>query len=395
MTLDILETDRSATAQSAGPAKTGVALMFFMHGILTGGWVPHIPLAKQELGVGTGVFGWLLLAMAAGAVAAMPVAGAMINRFGSAAVCRASGVLFCIGLVLPVWASTPIGLAVALALFGAAQGSFDVAMNAHGIAVEGRLKRAVMSSFHGWFSVGAAIGAAIGSWLIAAIGEVPHAAATAAAALALLALASVRLLPAAVDQGLSGSHFGWPTRATVGLGALCFLALMIEGAMLDWTAIHLRSSLGAPVAIAGWGFAAFSTGMAVTRFLGDGLRMRFGAVRLVGGSAAALALSLAIAIALPVPLLAIAAFAIAGLAIGNLAPVLFAGGARLEPDAPGRGIAAVTTMGYTGFLVGPPLIGMVAEPLGLQLALGITVLGAAVIALGARAARASDDFSTR
>ncbi|MEJ1161701.1 MFS transporter [Prosthecomicrobium sp. N25] len=376
----------------AKPARVGCALLFMIQGLVSGGWVPHIPLAKAEIGVGTGVFGWILLAAAGGAVAAMPVAGALINRFGSAAVNRVAGVFFCLSFLLPILAATPITLAIGLALFGAGIGVFDVAMNAHGIAVEREARRAIMSSFHGWYSVGAAAGAGLGSVAVALVGETAHALATAAGTLGLLAYAAPRLLPAAADRGLSGSHFGWPTRATVGLGALCFLALMIEGAMLDWTAIHLSTNLGASVALAGWGFAAFQTGMAVTRFLGDGLRMRFGSVRLVGVSASGLSISLAAAIALPWPAVAVLAFGVAGLAIGNLAPVLFAGGARLEPDAPGRGIAAVTTMGYTGFLVGPPTIGMLAEATGLRLALGVTVLGAVVIALGAKAAKASDSF---
>jgi hypothetical protein len=128
----------------------------------------------------------------------------------------------------------------------------------------------------------------------------------------------------------------------------------------------------------------------VTRFAGDALRLRFGAVRLVGWSAVALAGGLALVVAGPEPVLAIAAFAVAGLGVGNIAPVLFAGGGRAEPGAPGRGIAAVTTLGYSGFLIGPPLIGLVAEATGLRLALAITIPAALIIAASARAARAAD-----
>ena len=376
-------------------ARQAIAIIFFTHGLLVGGWAPHIPLAKERLAVGTGLFGWILLAMAAGGVAAMPVAGALIHRYGSARLCRAVAPFMALSFLAPVAAGTPAGLAAALVLFGAALGTLDVAMNAHGVAVEQALRRPVMSSFHGWYSVGTAAGAGLGSLLVGLAGPATHAVASVAVALALFGFALTRLLPAAVDRGHSGSHFGWPTRATMALGALAFLALVIEGAMLDWSALHLRQNAAAPLTLAGFGFAAFSTGMAATRFAGDRLRLRFGSVRLVRWSAAALAAGLAAAMLVPNAPLAVAAFAIAGLGVGNIAPVLFAGGGRAEPGAPGRGIAAVTTLGYSGFLLGPPLIGMVAEETGLRFALALTVPAAVAIALSARAAKAADGAAAR
>jgi hypothetical protein len=264
-------------------------------------------------------------------------------------------------------------------------------MNAHGLAVEQRLRRAVLSSFHGWYSVGAATGAGLGGLVVGGFGPLAHVLLAVAAGTAMLGLSAPLLLPTRVDKGLSGTHFAWPTPATLRLGILCFLALFIEGAMLDWSGLHLTLSASAPVALAGAGFAAFSTGMAVTRFVGDRLRMSLGAVRLVLMSALALAAGLAAAISLGKPVPAILAFAVAGFGVGNIAPVLFAGGGRAETEAPGRGIAAVTTMGYSGFLVGPPFIGMVAEWIGLRAALVLTIVAALVIAASARAARAADD----
>jgi predicted MFS family arabinose efflux permease len=367
-----------------------VTVLFLMHGVLTGGWAPHIPLAKEKLGVGTGVFGWILLGLAAGGVLAMPAAGALIHRIGSAAVCRACGLGMCLSFAFPVYAESEFALLLALLLFGAALGALDVAMNAHGVAVEQRLGRAVMSAFHGWYSVGAALGAGLGGLAVDALGPSAHVAATLAVSSAMLVFSSRRLLPPTADKGFSGSHFAWPTRATLGLGALAFLALLVEGATLDWSALHLTQNVGAPAALAGFGFAVFSAGMAATRFAGDALRMRFGCVPLVRASALALAAGMAAAIAIPHPVLALLAFAVAGLGVGNIAPVLFAGGGRAEPDAPGRGIAAVTTLGYSGFLLGPPAIGMVAEWTGLRPALALTVAAALVIAVFARAARAAD-----
>jgi MFS family permease len=205
-----------------------------------------------------------------------------------------------------------------------------------------------------------------------------------------LAIASRGLLDRDVDRGTGGAHFAWPTAATIGLGSLCFLVLLTEGAVLDWSAIQLREKFQLAVSTAGFGYASFSCAMAVSRFTGDSLRIRFGSMVLVRSSALLAAIGMAGATLSPYPFIAIVSYALAGLGIGNIAPVMFAGGGRVEPEAPGRGVAAVVTMGYSGFLAGPPLVGMVAEFTNLSAALGLTVVAALIIAAMATAARAAD-----
>jgi len=195
-----------------------------------------------------------------------------------------------------------------------------------------------------------------------------------------------------VDKGLSESHFGWPTRATVGLGALCFLALMVEGSVADWAGIFTKEKFAIGAALAAWGFAFYQGGMSFSRFAGDGLRQKFGAVNLVVVSAVLAAVGMAGALLAPSLPLAFAAYAAGGIGIGNLAPVLFAGGGRLEPDAPGRGIAAVVSMGYAGFLAGPPIIGFVAQFTTLGWALGLTVVAAMIIAIFAKGVAPSERY---
>jgi MFS family permease len=250
-----------------------------------------------------------------------------------------------------------------------------------------------MSGFHGGFSVGAAIGTIFGAWLLDQVG--PHIQVYIMSALCFtgIALASTQLLPTHLDRGLSGEHFAWPTKATIGLGILCFLALMIEGSVADWGALMLTERFSAvDTALAATAFGFYQTGMAVARFTGDMLRFRFGAVRLVAVSAALTAAGTATALLVPSVPLSLAAFTLAGLGIGNVAPVLFAGGGRLEPDAPGRGIAAVTAMGYSGFLAGPPVIGIAADFSSLQMALFVTVAAALIIAFYARMVKAADTY---
>ncbi|MFO1122163.1 MAG: MFS transporter [Hyphomicrobiales bacterium] len=380
------------TNPAARHARWAVVTCFLLHGILIGSWVPHIPLAKERLEAGPALFGLALLAFAGGAVVAMPVAGMMINRYGSARLTAVTGLLFCLTFFGPILAPDLPLFIVAGFLMGMSIGSMDVAMNAHGIAVEKALRLPTMSMFHGGFSLGGMIGAFMGAALLRAFGEVPQALLTAGLCLVLLLGATRFLLPSSADKGLSGSHFAWPTRATVGLGLLCFLALMIEGSILDWAAIMMREKFLVDAGIAALAFGFYQSGMAVARFTGDRLRLKFGAVRLVVVSALMAAGGTAVALAVPSPAIAILAFIFAGLGIGNVAPILFAGGGRLEPDAPGRGIAAVTTLGYLGFLAGPPLIGFAAQLTSLPVALGLTVLAALIIAAFARMVDAADSF---
>ncbi len=373
-------------------ARWAVFATFLLAGIMVGAWVPHVPLAEQRLGVGHGAFGFALLAIAVGAVSSMPFTGALINRFGSAAVVLVSGLLFGIAFLLPVFAASYGVFLIAAYVYGVGMGSMDVAMNAHGLAVEKALGRPIVSSLHAAWSVGCTGGAFAASWVIAQFSPGVEAIGFMAGFVVLHVLACRFYLPSGVDKGLSETHFGWPTKATVGLGALCFLALMVEGSVTDWAGIFTKERFAIDAAMAAFGFAFYQGGMSLSRFAGDGLRQKFGAVNVVVASAVLAAIGMGLALIAPNLPLAFAGYAAGGIGIGNLAPVLFAGGGRLEPDAPGRGIAAVVSMGYAGFLCGPPLIGFVAQLSTLQIGLGLTVVAALVIAVFARGVAPADRY---
>ena len=377
---------------SPSQARWATFSLFLLHGTMVGSWAPHIPLAKERLDVGPAVFGLALLAIAAGAVTAMPLTGAMINRYGSSRVALVTGVLFCLAFTGPVVSPSLLPFVIMGYLLGAFIGSMDVAMNAHGIAVERALKRPIMSMLHGGFSIGGMIGAFLGAWALKYVDEFTHIALAGVACLVLLLVSVQFLLPRTIDKGLSDTHFGWPTKATIGLGFLCFLALMAEGSVLDWSAIYFTAEYKVDAGTAGLAYAFFSGGMAASRFTGDWLRLKFGAVHMVVASALLTAVSIALAVSVSSFLTAVIAFTFAGIGIGNIAPLLFAGGGRLEPEAPGRGIAAVTTLGYAGFLAGPPLIGFAAQLTSLGQAFWLIVIASLVIAVFGRRVRAADTY---
>ena len=380
------------TQTSPSQARWAVFTIFMLHGTLIGSWVPHVPLAKDRLDVGTGILGLALLAIAGGAVFAMPITGALINRYGSARITLVTGVLFALAFFGPTLAPTLLTFIIGGVAMGACIGSMDVSMNTHGIAVEKALKQPIMSGLHGAFSLGAMLGAFGGAALVQKFGPLAQVTIVSSIMLVLHLTASQFLLPNSLDKGLSTSHFAMPTKATIGLGLLCFLALMIEGSVMDWAAIMMRDKFVIDLGLAALAFGFYQGGMAVTRLSGDLGRKKFGAVNLITFSAILAAIGTTIALISPSPYLTFAAFAFAGLGVGNLAPVLFAGGGRLEPEAPGRGIAAVSSMGYAGFLAGPPMIGFVAQVTSLPLALGLTVLASLIIAIFARGVAAADTY---
>ena len=243
--------------------------VFMINGAMIGTWVAHIPWLQDHLGISKATLGLCLLCMAAGALISMPVTGHVLDRRPSAAVTRASALVFCLMLPLPLLATSPYMLAGILFVFGAVNGVMDVAMNAHGVALERELPKPIMSSLHGGWSLGGF--AAAGTVVIAATAGVDPRVESLAVGVALwvAALWVTRRLGSASAHSKSATGFALPSRAVILIGGLCFLAMMVEGGIADWSGIYLRHDIGASTAAAAMAFTGFSLGMAVARLSGD------------------------------------------------------------------------------------------------------------------------------
>ena len=383
---------REAERDGAAPRAARLAVMafFFVAGASLGNWFPRIPEVQRDLALSDGELGIALFGPAVGALAAMPTTGWLIARWGSRPVTWVAALALCAALPLPTVAPGLLLLILALVAVGASNGVLDVAMNAQAVAVEHRYRRPIMTTFHGVFSVGALAGAATGG-LVAGQGidPTPHLIGVAIVCAGAVVLAAPRLLPAGVDAGGAGPAFARPSRALAGLGIVAFCVLLGEGAVADWSAVYLRNTLDTSAELAAGGFAAFSLTMAAGRFLGDWLTARLGPVAIVrfGGALAAVGLGLALLVGRPVA--GLIGFACVGAGLACAFPVVLSAAGRTPGLAAGTAIAAVATAGYSGFLVGPPLIGLAAEVAGLRVGLGlVALLGLAMVALAGAVAPA-------
>ncbi len=385
-------------AYSAQTNRWGIAAFFTVNGFIMGAWAPQIPLLLTRHTITESVLGLLILCLGLGAVGAMLFTGRLIAAHGSARVAKGFGLAATPMLAVVVFAPNLWVLAPAMALMGAVIGCMDVSMNANAVVVERRLGRAIMSSSHGFWSLGGFVGGAGGAWLIAHIGAERQALIVAGASLLLLLIALPYVFkdapqPSAdTDAPRAKTHLIARDLGLWILGAMALFSMVPEGAVLDWAAIYLSKELNAGVITSGLGFAFFAGTMAMMRFAGDTLRNRYGAVKTLRISALLGALGLAIGGLSPVAPLAILGFAIAGLGVANMVPILFSAAGNRPGLPPGVGISSVTMVGYAGILIAPATIGFVAEHIGYRvtyLALAI-VLG--VVGLMAGRAAAADDL---
>ncbi|WP_425146324.1 MFS transporter [Deinococcus sp.] len=389
--------------------RVATSLMFFVNGLIVASWVVRIPSVRDALHLTEAQVGTAILGMAVGALLSMPLSGGWIARFGSAAVTRLFAVLFCLTLLLPFVAGNLPLLFGALALLGMTNGAMDVAMNAQGVAVERRLGRPVMSSFHAWFSLGNLSGALAGSLLLALkVGALPHALGLGLLSLVAVLLAGSSLLPRSADQppeALTPVATGAeapplldsaPARVSLSplvlpMGLLCFLAMLGEGASGDWSGLYYRDVLKVSGGLVGLGYSALTLSMTLGRIFGDRWRGRFGDERLVVSSGLLSGAGVLLALLSRGYPLATLGYVLTGLGVANIVPVLYGAAGRAMS---GQGIARVATLGYLGFLAGPPLIGYVSHALSLRAGLLVIALSLLLVsALGplifARLARVS------
>lgn len=351
---------------------------------MMGTFAAHLPLLKERLDLGEGILGLMLLAMSGGAVLTMLFGGPHLDRFGSRLGLTLGGLAMMLSLPWIALAPSVIVLFVLFACFGAGNGLMDVAMNAHGASIEDGLDRSIMSSLHGFFSLGGMTAAA---WTASALNlglDGPTILLGTVCIAALLLLLCNTGLLSAEDENLEqgGSKLAWPTPLVMPIALVALVAFIGEGAMFDWAAVFMRDVRLTDTATAAWGFGIFSAMMAIARFTGDRMTDRFGG-RIVLQISAALAIVGYITLLVP-PYLSTSMIGVGliGLGVANIIPILFATAGRMKSR--GAAIAAVATFGYGGALAGPALIGFLAELTNLSIALSFAAILLIAVYWGSR-----------
>jgi MFS family permease len=380
-------------AAAPGLRRTVVAVscVFAGNGVVVGAWAVRVAEVQRAHGLGETGLGAALICVGLGALLAMPPTGSLATRFGSAVCIR---VLIVIVALAPAIAgasgSVPL-LLLGLAALGAGNGGLDVSMSTQAVAVERRMGRPMMSTLHALYSGGYLLSALIGGLLAGAgLGIETHLALVGAIA-AVTVLATSRWLIADRPAADEVTGLVWPSRNLLLLGAIAFCALLTEGSITDWGSVYVRHVLEGSPALAGAALGAFGGGMALSRLTGDPLRSRFGAVALVAVGAGLTGTALALALALSSPAAIVPALLLAGLGLGNCFPVALAAAGFTEGKAGvAASVASVATVGYTGFLMGPALIGLLTAAVSLSVALCTLVVAMALTLLLARRVRVAD-----
>lgn len=366
-----------------GP-RGSVASAFAIHAAISGSLGPRLPAIKARAGLSDAGLGIALVGFAVGLFAGTRLASWPVRRYGSRAVLRIGIPFFAASLIGPAIADALVPLTITLILMGIAAGLLDVAMNANAVVVEREARRPIMSGIHGVWSAGL---------LVASV------AAASAAALdvdplghfvivgALLATASVPLLrgliadrPEVARPPRGEKQPATPWAEVVPLGLIGFCSFLGEGAMHDWSAVYLREPLGTSQAVAALGFAGFALGMTVSRFVADGLSIRFGPVALVRAGGLLAAAGLGLSLLVPEPVVAIAGFTVLGATLAPVVPTVFSAAGNLGAGSSATSLAWVVTISYVGGTLGPGLIGFTSRSMGLRVALLVPVMLALVIA---------------
>ncbi|MDK3258135.1 MFS transporter [Blastococcus capsensis] len=372
-------------------ARSSVAACFFLNAVFYAGLVPRLPTVKADLELSSTALGAALAAVPLGALLAGLSSAALNRRFGSGRV--ASYGLALLGMtvwtvsVAPNW----LGLAAAFLVVGALDAIIDVAQNAHGLRVQRLYGRSIINSLHGIWSIGAVTGGLLGS-AAAGLG-IPltvHLGASAVVFGAVALVISRRMLPGPdepepvveeVPQERPRRRAAVPALAVLGLLAGC--GALIEDAGASWSALYLRTELGAGAATAGLGFVALSAAMTVGRLTGDRVVDRFGGRRVARAGGALAAAGLGLALALPSVPSTLAGFALAGLGVATLIPAVYHAADQLPGLPHGQGLMVINWLLRIGFLVSPLVIGVVADALSLRAALiGVVLAGIGALVLG-------------
>jgi MFS family permease len=367
--------------------RRAVAVFFFMAGLCFSSWASRIATIQEKLSISEGQFGAVLFAMPVGLMLSLPLSGWAVSRFGSRIVVCIALAGYGLALIGLGFMPNMYMLAANIMVFGLCSNAVNISVNAQAVATELLYKRPIMASFHGLWSLAGFIGGGIGTVMIGQ--EIPPSIHFIIIAVVVIGSIFICWRYLNHDKGTGEkkkSGFAKPDAALITLGIIAFCSMVVEGTMFDWTTIYFKKVIMAKDAMEGAGFTAGMCMMATGRFIADGFSARFGLKRTLQVSGFLSLTGLTMVITLPYLVPAIIGFMLVGAGISSVVPLVYSAAGKSTTMAPGPAIAAVSTISFLGFLVGPPIIGFLAEAFNLRLAfIFVAVMALCVIVFTTRA----------
>lgn len=364
--------------------RIAVGCLFFMMGLCFATWASRIPTIQQRLHLSDAALGAVLFALPVGSMLSLPFCGWMVTKFGSKRVVTNAVILYSILLIGLGFSKSLPQLVITLILFGAAGNTSNIAVNTQAVGVEARYGRSIMASFHGLWSLAGFTASGIGNFMIGRnIVPSNHFLIITAFILCGVAISFHYLLPAEDTKPEKARLFPKMNKSLLTLGVITFCSMICEGTMFDWSGIYFKKIVKADQEWIGVGLWAFMCTMATGRFVADRVAHKIGFKRTVQGSGVLIATGLAIAVLLPYLATAIVGFLLVGFGVSSVVPLVYSEAGKSKTIAPGLALAAVSSIGFLGFLIGPPLIGIVAGLAGLQVSFTLIAMMGLCVAVAA------------
>lgn len=369
-----------------------VGMIFFMHGLCFASWASRIPTIQENLQLSASGLGGILLALPVGFFISLPLAGWLVGIWGSKKVVMSSAVLYSISLLCIGVSSTTFELIFSLLAFGTFANLLNISINTQAVIVERLYAKKLMASFHGMWSLAGFAGAAIGAGMIgSSIAPSTHYLFISITFLVVNIFCARRLIKEDAVAEEKRPLFAMPDKSLIGLGVIAFCSMMAEGAMFDWSGIYFVNVVKVDPEFTGLGYTTFMIAMAGMRFLADGISARFGLIKILQLSGTLTTAGLLTAVIAPDLLPALIGFFLIGTGVSSVVPMVYSAAGKSTKLSPGTALTAVSSLGFMGLLIGPPLVGFIAEATSLRISfLCLTAMSVAVVVLASRIPRKPD-----
>ena len=365
-----------------GLHRIAVSSFFFLAGICFASWASRIPDIQNKLQLSSAALGGVLLCLPVGLLISLPIAGFLVAKYGSRIIVMLAAILYAVTLPMLGFAGSTTQLMFTLFVFGFGGNMLNISMNTQAVGTEGLYNKPIMASFHGIWSMAGFTGAAIGTLMVRfqVLPPYHYLCITGIAALILI-IFSGKLIRKDNNQNEKQPLFAKPDKSILNFGLIAFCSMICEGAMFDWSGIYFAKVIKPDPALVTVGYTAFMCTMATGRFIGDWVAFKIGKKKMIQISGKLTASGLLLAVCFPNFILATIGFSIVGAGVSSIIPIIYSTVGKSKVMSPGVAIAAVSTIGYLGFLFGPPFIGFIAQATSLRISFGLIALIGTLIAV--------------